>query len=443
MVRNHPELFGPVASDPTAWRVVDSVDNQRREAIAAARTDARRRAWEAGLRPGWIVMDLDASLIDAHSDKHRAAPTYKHGFGFHPLLVYLDGTGEALAGRLRPGNAGANTAADQIIVLDDALAQLPVRTLAADPEGGEWMLLRADSASCTHAFVTALRRRGVEFSIGFPLTLDVTTALGAVAESAWRPCITHDMEEREGAECAEITAALDLSAWPEGTRVIARREDPHPGAQFIFTDIDGHRFQCFMTDSPDPDLAYLEARHRGHARVEGRIRVAKDLGLRKLPFFDFTANAAWVELVLVAQDLLAWTKGLCLQGTLAAAEPKRLRYTLLHTAGRITRHARTTTLHLPRTWPWAQDLLAAFRRVRALFDAGLSLIAEHPSAASTSLQRPSGRPGRRDQGHSYPGRPSSAGRQPHHAPGPLARQTLGGVPPAVDGHPVEKMKDRD
>src|SRR6266850_1401152 len=80
-----------------------------------------------------------------------------------------------------------------------------------------------------------------------------------------------------------------------GHRVIARREDPHPGAQFTFTDIEGHRFQCFMCDSTDADIAYLEARHRGHARVENRIRAAKDLGLRNLPFCDFAANAAWVE----------------------------------------------------------------------------------------------------------------------------------------------------
>jgi hypothetical protein len=307
-LRNQSELFGVVASTPTAYRVVDSVDNQVREAIAAARAAARRRAWEGGARPGWIVLDLDATLVTSHSEKHRAAPTYKHGFGFHPLLVYLDGTEEALAGMLRPGNAGSNTAADHIAVVDDALAQLPVKTKAADPQGGEWMLLRADSASCTHDFVAALRDRRVEFSIGFPLVEEVTKALVAVEESGWEPCITQECEEREGAQCTEITHLLDLSAWPAGTRVITRREDPHPGAQFAFTDLDGHRFQCFMCDSDDDDIAYLEARHRGHARVEDRIRAGKDTGLANLPFQDFTANAAWLELVLIAQDLTAWTK---------------------------------------------------------------------------------------------------------------------------------------
>jgi len=365
-VRNQPEIFGSVASTPTAWRVIDAIDNQVRAAISVARARTRRRGWQAGVRPGWIVMDLDATLVTAHSEKHRAAPTFKHGFGFHPLVVYLDGTEEALSGMLRPGNAGSNTAADQISVIDDALAQLPVKTKAADPEGGEWMLLRADSASCTHDFVAALRQRGVEFSIGFPLLAEVTEALAAIEEGAWQPCITQDCEEREGAECAEITALLDLSAWPAGTRVIARREDPHPGAQFTFTDLDGHRFQCFITDSTDGDIAFLEARHRGHARVEDRIRVAKDTGLSNFPFHDFCGNAAWLELVLIAQDLTAWTKLLCLEGELAAAEPKRLRFALWHTAGRLVRTGRRLILRLSADWPWGRQLQAAFARLRAL-----------------------------------------------------------------------------
>lgn len=366
VVRNQPEIFGSVASTPTAWRVIDSIDNQLRAAISAARAAARRQAWAAGVRPSWIVMDLDATLVNAHSDKARAAPNYKHGFGFHPLVVYLDGTEEALAGMLRPGNAGANTATDHIAVVDDALAQLPVKTKVADPNAGEWMLLRADSASCTHDFVDALRSRGVEFSIGFPLLGEVTKALAGIGESAWQPCITQDMDEREGADCAELTDYLELSAWPKGTRVIARREEPHPGAQFRFTDLDGHRFQCFITDSGDADIAFLEARHRGHARVEDRIRTGKDTGLANLPFHDFCANAAWLELVLTAQDLTAWTKRLCLTGELGAAEPKRLRYALWHTAGRLVHTGRRWILRLSADWPWVSELQAGFARLRAL-----------------------------------------------------------------------------
>lgn len=148
--------------------------------------------------------------------------------------------------------------------------------------------------------------------------------------------------------------------------MIVRRERPHPGAQLSFTDIAGHRFQCVLTDQDGNDLAVIEARHRGHARVEDRIRCARDTGLRNLPFSDFAANACWLELVLCAQDLISFTQRLLLDGELAACEPKRLRYRLLHVAGRLTRHARTTRLKLSRTRPWATALLAAFARLRAL-----------------------------------------------------------------------------
>jgi DDE family transposase len=366
VLRANTAVFGPVASDPTAWRVVASVDRARLEAVNAARAAARARAWKAGVRPGWIVLDLDSTLVTAHSEKEHAAPTYKHGFGFHPVVCYLDGTGEALAGMLRPGNAGSNTAADQLRVVDDALAQLPVATRAADPEGGEWMLVRADSASATHGFVDGLRTRGLEFSIGFPLTADVARAVVCVPERAWTPAITQDCDLREGAECAELTDLLDLSSWPRGTRAICRREDPHPGAQLTFSDASGHRFQVFVTDSSDPDLAYLEARHRGHARVENRIRAAKDSGLSNLPLRTFASNEVWLALVLMAADLVAWAQRLCLGDEFVSAEPKRLRYALWHAAGRLVRTGRRTILRLAGSWPWAEALAAAFRRLRAL-----------------------------------------------------------------------------
>jgi hypothetical protein len=366
VLRANAEVFGPVASDPTAWRVVASIGQAELDAINAARANARARAWAAGVRPGWIVLDLDSTLVTSHSEKEDAAPNYKHGFGFHPVMCYLDGTTEALAGLLRPGNAGSNTAADHLRVVDDALAQLPVGTRAADPEGGCWMLLRADSASATHAFVDGLRQRAIEFSIGFPLTADVALAVLSLPERAWTSSIDQTCALREGAECAEVTHLLDLGAWPEGTRAICRREDPHPGAQLTFTDLDGHRFQVFITDSDDPDIAYLEARHRGHARVEDRIRCAKDTGLSNLPFHAFAANQAWLTLVLVAADLVAWVQRLCLDGELAKAEPKRLRYALWHGAGRIVRTGRRTILRLARDWPWAEDLARAFSRLWAL-----------------------------------------------------------------------------
>lgn len=368
VLRNQPELFGSVASDPTAWRVLDSIDADAMAAINAASASARARAWAAGARPprDFIVLDFDATLVTSHSEKENAAPNYKHGFGFHPLLCFVDATNDAVAGVLRAGNAGSNTAADHIEVLDAALAQLPVKTKKADPEGGEWMLARADSAGATHGFVDALRERGLEFSIGFAMDESVREAVLGLDSSAWTEAIRQDCEVREGAEVAEITADLDLSAWPEGTRAIVRREEPHPGAQLTFSDIEGHRFQVFICDSDDPDLSYLEARHRGHARVEDRIRNAKQTGLANFPCHDFANNAAWLAVVLMACDLIAWTQQLTLEGEMAKAEPKRLRYCLLHTAGRIATSGRRTRLRLQRNWPWSGELAAAFARVDAL-----------------------------------------------------------------------------
>ena len=159
---------------------------------------------------------------------------------------------------------------------------------------------------------------------------------------------------------------VDLSRWPDRSRMIVRREQPHPGAQLTFTDVDGHRFQVFITDLDDPDIAYLEALHRGRGRAEKRICDAKDTGLSNLPSANFNINVAWLELVLVAQDLLAWIKLLCLDGELAHAEPKRLRYTLLHAAGIIVRSGRRTRLRIANGWPWVDQLVDAFAHVHTL-----------------------------------------------------------------------------
>jgi hypothetical protein len=242
---------------------------------------------------------------------------------------------------------------------------LPVAPKGLDPDNGVAMLARTDSAGATHAFVDALIERGIEFSIGFEMRNDVRLAILALAPSAWTEAITADCEIREGAEVAELRD-LDLSRWPDGTRAIVRREEPHDGAQFNLFDPAGWRHQVFITNSTDTDITYLEARHRGHARVEDRIRCAKDTGLRNLPFGDFANNACWVELICLAQDLIAFTQGLLLEGELAKAEPKRLRYALLHTAGRLSTTSRRTTLALQREWPWATALAAAFARLRSL-----------------------------------------------------------------------------
>jgi Arc/MetJ family transcription regulator len=164
---------------------------------------------------------------------------------------------------------------------------------------------------------------------------------------------------------AELTESVDLSGWPAGTRLIVRKEEPHPGAQFNLFDPDGYRYQTFICDAADADIAYLEARHRGHARVEERIKDAKDCGLNKFPCYRFAHNQAWLAVVLIACDLLAWTKRLCLDGELAAAAPKRLRYCLLHTAASAVRHARRRLLRLQASGPWTEQLTAAFTQLRA------------------------------------------------------------------------------
>jgi hypothetical protein len=359
-LREQSELFGPVASTPTAWRAVEAVERVGLDGLRRARADARARAWGCGAAPERIVLDFDSHLVSAHSDKEHATPTWRRGFGFHPLLCYLDESGEPLAGVLRPGRAGANTAADHVRVLELALEQIPADHLDRP------MLARSDSAGATHEFAHALAETGIRFSLGFAVTEAVREAILATPEGAWAPAVRQDGEPREGAAVCELTGAVDLSAWPGGTRLVCRRERPHPGAQLSFTDHDGHRFQCLITDQEGEDLAALEARHRAHARVEDRIRCARETGLQNLPFRDFAPNEVWLELVLCAQDLLAFTQRLLLEGELRVAEPKRLRQRLLHVAGRMTRSGRRTTLHLPRSWPWARALVAAFARLRLL-----------------------------------------------------------------------------
>jgi hypothetical protein len=363
-VRDQAALFGPVASDATAYRLIERIAGDRGALarVRAARAQARARVWRCGARPRLVVIDIDATLVEAHSLKQGAAPTRKGGYGFHPMLGYLDGSEEALAGRLRPGNAGANTADDKIAVLDAALAQLPKRVAAR-----ETILVRADTAGATHALIESCRQRRLRYSVGYPLTEPVAAAILTLDQDAWIPALTQDGQPRDdGAWVAEITDRLDLAGWPTGSRLLVRREIAHPGAQLCFTDRDGHRFAAILTDQPDPDIAYLEARHRGHARVEDRIKAGKDTGMNKLPFRDFEMNAVWLELVLIAQDLIAWTKTLCLDPQLAACEPKRLRHRLLHVAARLAFHARQAVLHLDRDWPWAHQLAAAFMRLQAL-----------------------------------------------------------------------------
>lgn len=355
---SQPALFGDVASISTARRVLLAVGEAELGRVRAARAQARARAWAAGAAPEQVILDFDATPITAHSDKEGAAGHYKGGFGFHPLLVTCGR--EALAAILRPGNAGANNADDHLELFDLALEQLPRQALDGP------MLARSDSAGASHALAEACRETGVRFSFGYAMDARVREAILALGERAWRPAITDDGRPREGAWVTELTSRVGLDAWPPGARLIVRRERPHPGAQLSFTDVDGHRFQCFITDQQGTDLAVLEARHRAHAIVEDRVRALKSMGLSNLPFSAFAPNQTWLEAALIAHDLTAWTQLLLFDGEHAVCEPKRLRYRLLHVAGKLTRHARQLTLHLPADWPWSGAIARAFKRLAAL-----------------------------------------------------------------------------
>ncbi|MGH2668642.1 MAG: IS1380 family transposase, partial [bacterium] len=371
-LRDQDKLFGSVASDSTAWRVLDRIDEDHLARLRAVRAQARERAWAAGAGPditGGLVIDIDATITIAHSEKENAAKTWKRTFGFHPLLAYLDrpdiAGGEALAGILRPGSAGSNTAADHIGILTMALSALPAHA-RPDPEdpSAPRVTVRTDAAGATHAFARAIRTAGCGFSLGFPVTADVQTAVLAVAEHAWDQAYDLDGRPRDGAWVTEITDMLDLTPWPTGSRVVIRRERPHPGAQMRFTDIDGHRFTAFITDTVGGALADLEVHHRSHARVEDRIRRGKATGLRNLPCRGYAMNKVWLELALTGADLLTWAQALCFSGDLARCEPAAFRYRICAIAAKLTRTARVLTLHLDREWPWATQLATAFTRLR-------------------------------------------------------------------------------
>ena len=389
VLRNQPGLSGQVASPATCWRVLDSVDVDTLADLKQARATARERAWvlrgEAGRNlpavvcggrvQSGLVIDIDATLVTCHSEKEGTAATYKSGYGYHPMLAWLDNTGEALAGLLRSGNATANDAADHATVVDEALAQIPDSHRHGSP-----ILVRADSAGGTRGFLGYLRSlrdgRGLDlsFSVGFRVTNAVAEAIRRLPETAWTVAVDADGTPRPAdetglpvAQVAELTGLLAdpvESGWPAGMRVVVRRERPHPGAQIsVFEAHDGWRYQALATDTTTGQLAWLEARHRAHARVEDKIRNIKQAGLGRFPSREFQINQTWLQLALVAADLIAWTQTTLLTGELAKAEPKTLRYRLLHVAARLVRGQRRTKIRIDHRWPWAGQLADAFHRL--------------------------------------------------------------------------------
>jgi len=416
VIGDQAELFGLAASVPTAWRTLAEIaggGDRALDKITAAVNATRRQAWAAavtrhGALPGIRIADrtlagvtcirLDASVVGCHSDKEGAAPNFK-GFGLHPLLAYCDNTTEPLAGMLRPGSAGSNTAADHLAVLDAAITALP-------PAFRRRLMITCDGAGASHGLLTRLdalaARPGYQviYSVGWELGERERSAITAVPAPAWQIAIDERGEVRErraedacaGRSCAhrrcwieqahvtELTSLLregpagdQLSSWPEKMRVFARRERPHPGAQLsLFEAGDGWRYTLWATNRPTATRgwlgqpAYLDAAHRVHARVEDAIRTGKDCGIGKYPSTALAMNKAWQAAALAAATLLAWLKLLALDGPLAKAEPKTLRYRLLHVAAKLTRGSRQRRLNISARWPWAADITTAWDRISAL-----------------------------------------------------------------------------
>jgi hypothetical protein len=375
LLRGEPGVYGLVASDATVSRTIDALAADAPAALKAintARAGARTRAWAlAGTgapdhgthAKNPLIVDLDATLVASHSEKENAKPTFKRGFGFHPLCAFVDhgpdGTGEPLAMLLRPGNAGSNTAVDHLVVIKAALAQLPGHTPGTRP--GRKVLIRIDGAGSTHAVLDWLTTQRLSYSVGYSLPAHTPDLLELIPEHAWASAYDAHDAIRDGAWVAELTDLLHLDGWPKGMRVIVRKERPHPGAQLTITDIDGHRITAFATNTrtggPGTQLADLELRHRRRARCEDRIRIAKDTGLRAFPLFDFAQNEIWCAIVALAVEITAWMQMLALHGHPARRwEPKRLRLRLFTVPATLARTGR----------PWAQLAGQGITRLRAL-----------------------------------------------------------------------------
>jgi len=388
VLRHQQELFGLVASDSTAWRTLAGCDGAAIARIGAARARARRHVWKliaarhGGIPPARaagrdlgqvVVIRLDATIVVAHSDKEQAKGTFKGTYGHHPLTAWCDNTGESLAVMLRPGNAGSNTAADHIAVADAAIAQVPARYRRK-------MLITCDGAGATHALVdhvTALNARPghqVHYSVGLDFDERIRAVLPDLPEPAWSAALDAGGKPRPDAQVAELTGLLRHSAggdrfatWPPDMRILIRRENPHPGAQLtLFEQHEARRYQVTATSTPGGQAQFLEARHRTQARVEASIRCGKATGLRHLPSRNYQVNTAWCQAASIACDLLAWLRLLALDGDLATAEPKTLRYKILHAAARIVKGQRRRYLRIPAAWPWARHITEAFTRILAL-----------------------------------------------------------------------------
>jgi hypothetical protein len=382
-------VFADPPSEATVRRALAGLDETALRRIARARAKVRARVWDllacrpqgfawlcvAGkLLTGWVVIDLDATLITAHSDKQGAAATFKKGYGFHPLGAWCANTAECLAMLLRPGSAGSNTVTDHIRVLGDAIAQLP-------PAYRRKILIRVDGAGATHDLLTHIEQmnqvwRSVKFTVGWTIIDTDEAAIAQLPEHAWTDSLHQDGTATEKAHVAELTGLNQrVEAWTKGLRLIVRRTKPSARHAKNLTDLEkrtGWRYAIVATNitriwgipgSHQPQ--WLDALHRAHAGVEDRVRTNKAMGLRNLPSKDWTVNQGWVLATNIAADLDAWTRllGLHDQPDLVHAEPDTLRYRILHLPAKLATHARRRTLSIPDTWPWAEAFQLCWQRL--------------------------------------------------------------------------------
>ena len=368
------DLFGSVPSDTTVARMFHEIASSTRADIARTIAQVRAEVWRRSSVPKGadpVLLDIDASLVEIHSEnKEGTAPTFKGGFGFHPMFCFADATGETLSALLRPGCAGANTVADHLSVLDAAVAQLPQAIAAGHRPGDDPALVqravvvRADSAGCTEGFLSACWDRHIGFYVSARSNAQVTAAIfdAIGVEEVWLPALAQDGEHKDGAAVAELTSLIDDHKLPHGTRLIVRREPLHPGAQrSLFPSLD-FRYWGFYTDQ-DGDPRDLDVTMRAHAHVEQHICRLKDSGLTRFPFTSFNANANWLMAVALSADLVRWFQLLCFDGTWRDARPKALRWAIFHAPGRLVHTARRRIVRIIDRWPTTEVLVGAYRQI--------------------------------------------------------------------------------
>ena len=386
-LRHLAPVIGPIPSTPTVWRAMAEVGERQLSRINAAVTVFRRHWWRLlAARPdgfpwlkvagreltGITVVDLDASIVFAASDKENAAPTYKGGIGFCPNLATCDNTDDVLVIDPRPGNATSNDAADNIAVLDRAVERLPGRYRRR-------MLIRLDGAGFSHELLEHIaaggqvKGRNWEFSAGWSCTDRETDAIAQLPDDAWTAAIEQNGEPVENAYVADLTGLLDLEGWQQkipGLRVLVRDEPLHPRYRKRATDREkalGRRYQLIVTNTQVGQIAWLDARHRSHVHVENDVKQAKDLGLNNWPSRFWTINVTWTQIIALAANLLACYRQLALpEGELRDAAPKLLRYRLWQLPARLTRGQRKQWLHLRADWPWTTDVINTWQAVKAL-----------------------------------------------------------------------------